>query len=388
MTQDSHTRQCQICAYGVENIDFAMTNVAISQIVDCSEASVRRHRKWAEVNGIDPGVSFAVAPFTAPLANPDNPVNLRVRRVWDGPDGEPRFSYENVAEAESEVHLDNDRIDSLIRDWPVGSLVSADTPCDALFPADLQLGKVDRGGGTDGTIERFQVAIEQGAQRWALLKPRVGILADLGDLIENIYSTKSQVSTNDRTLPEQIEDAVALYMNAIGKLRPLVEELWVATVTSNHGEVRSEMKINPYGSENDWGLMIFRIIQGKCDDRGWDVKFFRPDIEEDTAVLELPDGTKIALTHGHHSSSPAQMKTWIERQVVGRRPGWDADLWVHGHYHHSGFGTFGDGRYFFGTPSLDPGSAWFTRKSGESSPPGITALTLANHRWSNHTILR
>ena len=47
----------------------------------------------------------------------------------------------------------------------------------------------------------------------------------------------------------------------------------------------------------------------------------------------------------------------------------------------------GNGVAVFGTPSIDPGSAWFTRKTGEVCPPGLLALTVCAGKWSNHSIL-
>jgi hypothetical protein len=372
---------CKVCDYGPELIDWSLSNVQIGNLVDCSETSVRRHKKHAEDPGLTVGHDF-----------PESPVDgvWVPRRSWQTPQGEVLNSFQFVPDSPESVaaHIDNERIDSLIRDWPFKKLGAYSTPCDMLLPADLQLGKVDAGGGTDGTIQRFLSAIEAGAKRWETLRPHTGVLADLGDLIENMYSAKQQVSTNDRTLPEQIEDAVALYVNAIGRLLPLTENLVVVNVTSNHGEARNELKTNPYTSDNDWGLMIFRLVRGKCEDRGWPVTFVFPAPGEDTAVLELPDGSKVAFNHGHHSGTPAGVKKWITGQIVGRRPGWDADLWVLGHYHHAYFDTLGDGRFFFGTPSLDPGSSWFTKKSGESSPPAIAAMSVADHQWYDFSLLR
>lgn len=388
---DNHQKQCKVCAFGPENLDGSLSNQALSVIVDCSKDSVRRHRDWANANGFE----FASTNTTSGHDFPDTgvPGTWRPRRHWQTPSSGSLNSFEFVPDVvDIETHIDNERIDRLILNWvtvpPAGLLTGAP---ELAFPADLQLGKAgEAGGGTDETIQRFYDSLERVAQRWIRNKPQHGYLCDMGDLVENLYSTPSQASTNDRTLPEQIEDAVAIYMNAIGRLRPLVGTLHFATVTSNHGEARSAPKVNPYGSENDWGLTIFRLIQGKCEDRGWDVVFHRPDINEDTTVLDLPNGIQVALTHGHHSSSPVQVKAWVMKQMVGRRPGWDADWTVLGHYHHSYHDIIGDGRTIFGTPALDPGSAWFTRKSGESCPPGITVLT-ADHeaplKWRDHSVL-
>lgn len=359
-------RICPIC----ENdgtIDWTSDNISLGEHFGVSEASIRRWRtKHAEHgDSVESG--------------------WRPTKRWGKP-GDWRYS-EAIAVL-PEVHLDNARIDRLILDWPNTYFSDWSVDDDLACPADPQIGKAgEAGGGTDETIARFKASIEEVAHRWELLKPRHGYLCDLGDIIENLFSTPSQASTNDRTLPEQIEDAVAMYMNALGRLLPLVGTLHHATVTSNHGEARTAPKVNPYGSENDWGLMIQRTIQGKCEDRGWDVVFHRPDKGEDTTVLTMTDGTEVALNHGHHSGSPQGMEKWVTGQIVGRRPGWNARVWIHGHFHHDEHFPVGNGITIFGTPALDGGSAWFTKKTGKSSPPGIMCLTMRHGKWSNHSIL-
>jgi hypothetical protein len=47
----------------------------------------------------------------------------------------------------------------------------------------------------------------------------------------------------------------------------------------------------------------------------------------------------------------------------------------------------GNGTTVFGTPSIDPGSAWFTRKTGECSPPGVTCLTVGDSKWTNYSVV-
>lgn len=385
---DNHQKQCKVCAFGPENLDFTLSHAAISQIVDCAKRSVGRHIAWAEANGfaLNRGASLQDTEGAPGWVNTSG----TPRRAWQLPDGTWRQSFQHAGtDPLPEVHLDNELIDRLILDWPT-ALAQTDwyVDDDLAFIADPQLGKAnEQGGGTDETIARTLASVEAVAQRWALLKPRNGYVCDLGDLIENLFSTPAQVSTNDRSLPEQVEDAVALYMNVLGRLLPLVGTLHHATVTSNHGEARTGPKVNPYGSENDWGLMIQRTIQGRCEDRGWDVVFHRPEHNEDTTVLTMTDGTEVALNHGHHSGSPQKMKAWVTGQIVGRRPGWNARVWVHGHFHHPEHFPVGNGVTVFGTPALDGGSAWFTRKTGESSPPGIACLSMTNGKWINYSIL-
>lgn len=374
---------CKVCEFGPEYIDWAMSNVAIAEIVDCSETSVRRHRKHSE----EPEARMRVA---SDPRNAEVPGSWIPRRRWTMANGEEGVSEQFVPDSPEDVHVDNNRIDSLIRDWPMKTLPQKFEPIsDMAFPADLQLGKAgERLGGTPETLHRFQKSIEALADRWERIRPEHGYLCDMGDLVENMFSTPQQVSTNDRTLPEQIEDAVAAYMNAIGRLRPLVKHLHHATVTSNHGEARNAPKTNPYNSENDWGLHIQRVIQGKCEDRGWGVQFHRPGYNQDTTVLEISDGTKVALNHGHHSNNPKKVVDWVGGQIIGRRPGWDADLWVFGHYHHSFHQPIGDDRMVFGTPALDGGSEWWSRKTGESSDPGLMMMTPVGNWWENYTVYK
>lgn len=384
-----HEDQCSVCRYGVENINWGLSNVAVSQLVDCSEGSVRRHKAWAVANG------FAFSqPFTV-LSDDERPEWVETsgvpRRAWQTPSGEWRQSFQNVpGNAEIEALLDNERIDSLIVAIPDPVFPDVtEGPTELFDIADPQLGKSGEAlGGTDGTIARIYSAVKTAIEtRYLLNPPKELYLIDGGDIIENLFSTPQQFTSNDRTLPEQVEDAISVYMNVIGMLLPYVGSLTHVTVTSNHGEARTAPKVNPYGSDNDWGFMIQRMIRDRCVDRGWDVTFIRPDPNEDTAVFTTGDGTKIAVTHGHHSSSPSRVKDWIKGQDHGRRPGWDADLWLTHHFHHSWHDTLGGGRWVFGTPSVDPGSSWFTRKTGDSSPPAIMCLTVNNGKWSNHSIV-
>lgn len=387
----THEEQCSICQYGPESVDWGQSNVEIARTLSISEGSVRRHKKWAKANGIGPGERLTTVKGFTTRPETDIPGKWVPRRQWETPRGDVLNSFQFIPdESVSELHIDNERIDSLIRDVP--DIVFPDVtegPTEVLILADPQLGKAgERGGGTDETIARVYAKVKDAIEtRYILNPPKQLVLVDGGDIIENIFSTPAQVSTNDRTLPEQVEDAIAMYVNVIGMLLPYVDELVHVAVTSNHAEARTAPKVNPYNSENDWGLMIQRQIAQRCEDKGWDVTFVRPGFNEDTAVVDTVDGTQIAFNHGHHSSSPATMKTWVSGQIVGRRPGWDADIWVMSHYHHAYHFPVGSGTTVFGTPALDGGSEWVARKKGESYPAGALAFTVDSGKWSNYTLL-
>lgn len=389
----NHVDQCSVCTYGPERIDWTLSKTEIAREVGVHRQSVARHLKWAEVNGFSPSQSATVVDHRSLPDTDENGVWVP-RRRWETPQGEVLNSFQFIPDGSTEeVHVDNERIDSLILDTTAYANVhsTSEVSCgtEVFAVADTQLGKAgEEGGGTAETIERVLQAAERFAARVKVSKPRTIVVTDLGDIIENCFSTPQQQGTNDRTVPEQIEDAVALYMKVLAILLPLAPRIVHVAVTSNHGEARVAMKVNPYGSENDWGLMIQRIIQGKCADRGWEsIEFVRPPVNEDTAVFDTGEGVVLAFTHGHHSGTPARMKTWWEKQIVGRRPGWDADLLLSGHYHHFSAESVGNGRAMIGCPSADGGSAWFTRRTGESALRGVLTLRIEDGQWSDLSVL-
>jgi len=388
----AHEDLCKICQHGPDRIDWTKNNYLIAASLGIAEGSVRRHLKWVRANGFEDGTTNTVTSGTDIPDTNGTPGKWIARRRWQTPQGEVLNSFQFIPD-DFDIEVNDDRIDAIISS-AFGTVPPAAEPgvkrngkTEFANPADLQLGKHERGIGTPETIQKFNTSLDEVVARWTLLKPHEGYLSDLGDLIENIYSTPSQTSTNDRTVPQQVEDAIALYMVALGRLLPLTDKLMFVTVTSNHGEARSAPKTNPYDSENDWGLHIFRALKSRCEDRGWDVNFVRPAQYEDTAVVETSDGTVVAFTHGHHSGTPASMEKWIVGQIVGHCEGWNADIWVHGHYHNPTHFSVGDGIDVFGTPSLDPGSAWFAKKSGKRARQGIVCFTVDKGLWFNYSIL-
>lgn len=386
----SHIDQCSVCGYGPEKVDWNLSNVAISEIVNCAEASVRRHKTWTKANGFDPSMTS----YEGPTNDPNQPEWVKSsgvpRRAWQLADGTWRESYQNAGE-----DLTTDY------EWDYSSLVGSLDGFDyvpgeeltgkpeAFIWADPQLGKAgEEGGGTKETVHRTLTARDKFIDRIKVNKPDTVYFVDLGDPVENCFSTGSQVGTNDLSVPDQILLYERLTVELIKSLLPYTNRIVHVTVTSNHGEARNGPKNNPYGSENDWGLHMQQVVKDRFSERpDLPVEFVRPGIGFDTATVETDDGTKIAFAHGHHAGSPANVVKWVEGQVVGEMPGHDAHVWVHGHFHHSASHSFGKGKMIFGAPSCDPGSGWFTKKKGVRSQPGVLALTLADRGWSNYSIL-
>lgn len=91
-----HVEQCKVCQYGPGSVDWNKTNAAISIEVDCSKDSVRRHRLWATVNGIEPDTLLdTVDTEGAPSWVSRTGVP---RRAWQLPDGTWRQSFQHATD--------------------------------------------------------------------------------------------------------------------------------------------------------------------------------------------------------------------------------------------------------------------------------------------------
>lgn len=100
----SHETKCKVCNYGPENLDWEVSNAALSRIVDCSKDSILRHRKWAMVNGFLPETVAKTS------GDESGGPEWRARRKWQAASGEWMYSYEAI-------HSDDD--DPSIPDWPL-----------------------------------------------------------------------------------------------------------------------------------------------------------------------------------------------------------------------------------------------------------------------------
>lgn len=372
--------QCKVCQYGPELVDWTLSKTEIARIVGCHRESVSRHIKHSEDPELTVGASFEEREDGQWIP----------RRRWETPTGEVLNSFQFVPNAPENVEmLDYSTISAALSDFTYTPGFDLTGKPEVFVWADPQLGKAgERGGGTKETLERTFAARDRFIDRIRSNKPSVVYLVDAGDPIENCFSTGSQIGTNDLTVPDQILTYERVTVELIKSLLPYTSKVIHVTVTSNHGEARNGQKNNPYTSENDWGLHMQQVVKDRFAERpDLPVEFIRPDESEDTAVFTTEDGTRVAVTHGHHAGSPNNMRKWVEGQVVGQRPGWNADIWITAHFHHSFSKSFGKHKMILGAPSCDPGSAWVTRKTGEEATPGVLALTIADGSWLNYSIL-
>lgn len=254
--------------------------------------------------------------------------------------------------------------------------------------ADLQIGKTSAGIGSDVTIPKALNAIAKFRSYVLESKPAEVVLVDNGDPVEGIHNiSNKQLTTNDLDLVDQVTAVRRLFLEAIKAVADIVPSVKFVSVPSNHGEVRIARGQAVGSIHNDWGIEINRQLEDAVSLAGIEtVEFIIPERHEDTAVVET-SGTVLAFHHGHNAGNPNTLGKWIAGQDHGRREGWDADIWVFGHWHSLRVEQTGNGRWLIVASSSDPGSDWFSRKTGESALQGMTAFDVLYGQWSNLRIL-
>jgi hypothetical protein len=380
MTNTQHTDQCSLCKQGAD-YEKELTHVQMARKYGVSEGSVRRHRKYLR-QAVQPE-----DPFLKELGIDASTVTARgyTRRLEDG-------SYEKVtwkpAKAAMEQALSYDDISHLFDGVVSKPLPAESRHTEVLCMSDLQIGKVDKRGGTPETLKAIRVSLDAFAERCSESKPETILIIDGGDPIENIFNTGQQKYTNDLDLVSQIRTARRVFAEAIRDAASLAPNVIFLSVPSNHGAARAGYKEQAGSTDADFGLDINHALEEQFTGRPdfEHVRFVRPNPLEETAEVKV-SGTKIAVHHGHHTGGPLKHGDWWARQDHGRRPGWDADILVMSHFHTFNIGHSGNGRWIISCSSSDNGSLWFTNKTGEESIAGMTAFAVADGRWSHAEIV-
>jgi hypothetical protein len=113
------------------------------------------------------------------------------------------------------------------------------------------------------------------------------------------------------------------------------------------------------------------------------VKFLEPQPHDESLAIDVfgDQSHVLGLVHGHQVQRPEGMADWWRKQSFGKQPVKDATLLAHGHFHHLrltelGSTDSGGSRFVVGASTLDNGSGWYRRVSGEDSVPGLVTLLL------------
>ena len=352
------------------------TNQAIADEYGTSEATVRRHRKALKrrseqgTGGLDEYFGVPVEAITA---------RGKTVRLADG--SYEKITYKPGVVERGEVQAKRFEDLAPIFAEPVAAPDVKDGQSTlVVVVSDLQIGKTDRGGGTEETVRRVRAAVDQVAD-WAAGRYRKVILVDCGDSTEGFCNTVSQAQTNDLPLTYQIRTAQALLASTLRALAPAAPEVTYVAVPSNHCQVRTGVGRANRASfpGDDYGLLIADNIREIIDGRPayGHVRFEMPEKRLESLTVRAADGTVMGVTHGHAAGSKGRVADWFRGQAFGCVAGMqDARVLLHGHWHSFSVQTVGDSRQIICAPTMDPGSSWFQNASGESSSPQLLTFEL------------
>lgn len=355
------------------------SNVQMGEFYGISETSVRRHKSHTSPQDVQ---LFADVP--------DEMVTARGRTVRLADGSYEKISWQPNAMAMHEALTKYIDIDRAFEGYvPMAAPTSGGGFGTAVNAADWQIGKAhQRGGGTPETEAQIKRSFSRAADRIEYEKPSALVLSDNGDIIENIWNVKSQGFTNDLDVPAQIFKAWNLMTEGIKLLAPLVPDMRVVSMPSNHSAARVDYKTPGGTVDADFGLMIHKMLEEQFADRdGFEhVQFVRPEPMYETAVVEAC-GTRLAYHHGHQAGKQDSQGTWWKGQDHGRMPGWDADILVTAHFHNMSLRQSGNGRWIITCSACEPSSDWFTDSSGETSQKGMTVFNFRDGEWDNPKVL-
>ena len=251
-----------------------------------------------------------------------------------------------------------------------------------LLISDAQIGKGNqRGGGSESTVELLMKALSEFEEHLSIMDYKEAAIVDVGDILEGFMNFNGQREQNDLDLSQQIETAFNFMCKAIYTLSPLVEKLKIVSVPSNHCEIRMGKKDQLGSSDNDYGLLINRMLETVFaqDDS---IEFIRPKEQYLQAEFTLGN-SKLAVFHGHNVGSINAHGKWWKDQTFNRKPGWDAHLLFTGHFHSMRFEEINEGRWIIHCPTAESGSDSFENKSGTKGTRSVLSVTVRDGMWYN-----
>ena len=256
--------------------------------------------------------------------------------------------------------------------------------CLVILWSDLQVGKVDYRGNSQSLIDRVALMQSRLLKQVKKEKPERIIFCDLGDTIENFQNAApmSQLQSSDLSIMEQVDLATTFAYQTIKMLYQHCQDLIYASVGSNHCQWRSGREAIGKATD-DWGVFIGRQLARLSSEAGMKIKFLEPQPHDESLAVDVfDDGFHIlGVVHGHQAKRPDMMATWWRGQAFGRQPVADANVLVHGHWHHLrvtelGSTPRGTSRFLVMAPTMDNGSGWWKKVTGEDSVPGLATLIL------------
>lgn len=247
--------------------------------------------------------------------------------------------------------------------------------------SDLQVGKVDHRGGVTELVARVELVKKQLFDLVRREKPARVVVLDVGDMVENFGNAANlqQLRTNDLSIMQQVDLAATLTWDLLKNLAGLVPDIVYASVGSNHCQWRVQKQVVGTPTD-DWGVFIGRQLARLASETKLPVKFFEPQTHDESLTLDV-FGHRVGLLHGHQVNRPDGLPDFWRKSSFGGSPIANATILVTGHFHHLrvtelGMDQHGQSRFWIQAATLDNGSGWYMRSSGEDSQPGLVCFTV------------
>lgn len=250
--------------------------------------------------------------------------------------------------------------------------------------SDLQVGKVDYRGNSQSLIERVGLMQQRLVDQIKREKPSKVIFADMGDTVENFSNAANmqQLQSNDLSIMEQVDLATTFAWQTLKMIVKLVPDVTYASIGSNHCQWRVGGQTVGKATD-DWGVYIGRQLARLAGELELPIKFLEPQPHDESLAIDVfGDGFHIlGLVHGHQVQRPDGIGDWWRKQAFGRQPVSEATILCHGHFHHlrvteMGSTQTGGSRFVIMASTLDNGSGWYKKRSGEDSVPGLVTFLL------------
>jgi len=250
--------------------------------------------------------------------------------------------------------------------------------------SDLQVGKVDYRGNSQTLIERVSLMQQRIVEQIKREKPSRVVFADMGDTVENFSNAANmqQLQSNDLSIMEQVDLATTFAWQTLKLIVKLVPEVTYASIGSNHCQWRVGGQTVGKATD-DWGVYIGRQLARLAQETELPIRFIEPQPHDESLALDVfGDGFHIlGLVHGHQVQRPEAIGEWWRKQAFGRQPVSEATILCHGHFHHlrvteMGSTQSGGSRFVIMASTLDNGSGWYKKRSGEDSVPGLVTFLL------------
>jgi hypothetical protein len=251
--------------------------------------------------------------------------------------------------------------------------------------SDLQIGKVDHRGGVEQLMQRLAETRTQLFDYLKREKPSQIVLMDVGDLIENFSNAANlqQLRTNDLSIMQQLDLAATILWDLLKDLATLVPDVVYASVGSNHCQWRVQKQVVGTPTD-DWGVFIGRQLARLAQEVKLPIKFYEPATHDESLTLDVY-GHRIGLLHGHQVQRPENLPDFWRKSSFGNSPIAAAHILVTGHFHHLrvtelGLNPDGKSRFWIQAATLDNGSGWFMRSSGEDSQAGLVVFAVEENK--------